>query len=92
MTVENIEELIDHMECLLDFIDEEFKSTKSKLDHFLTLNKISFRLLWAIFKPGTFAVSTHVTTDDKIAIKVIRSYLTKKDDGDVYVVPLLTIH
>jgi hypothetical protein len=84
MTAEQLEESIDHLECLLDFIDKDFSSTKQKLDHLIGQGKISFRLLWTLFKPGSTCVSLHSTTEDKVGFKVSRAIYTKREEVDIF--------
>jgi hypothetical protein len=84
MTIDQLEESIDHLSCLLDFIDKDFSSTKQKLDHLEAQSKISFRLLWTLYKPGSVAVSVHSTTEDKVGIKVARAVYTKREEVEVF--------
>ena len=51
-----------HLGLLIEHLDEEYESTTNQLNSLLAHRKITYDLLWALFKPGTLMYMTCPST------------------------------
>ena len=56
---------------LLLWLNEEFKTTDQKLQHLLP-DRVSWSLLWAVFREGSNATVIHETSGERMGIQVCR--------------------
>ncbi|KAF2401891.1 P-loop containing nucleoside triphosphate hydrolase protein [Trichodelitschia bisporula] len=71
--IKNLEDMINHVELLVSYLDIDYDETKKVLYPLLKTGHITFDLLWALFKPNTIAfTSTYGNLDDPRCFKVDR--------------------
>ena len=61
---------VSHLESLLEFLDREFEPAKEKIHTFLTEKKVTFDILWLIFRSGSDVIYKDPLSDVKCAGKV----------------------
>jgi hypothetical protein len=84
-----VKEQIAQCKLLLSYIDEDFMAVKAKLEAMLTAGVITYDLVWALFKPGSIAItSTHEGKGEPRCFQVSHSceYQERERGLEAYVV------
>jgi len=85
-TKENADvDLIEDIDILLRFIDEDYGDTIADCEHLISTNQITFNHLWALFPPNTLVYRYHDVTEQHQVLLYRRMSHLMKDEKGIYV-------
>jgi hypothetical protein len=73
-----------HLRLLLDFMQETFRVVENRLGPLLKNDQISYRYLWALFKPNTIVFMTCPFTKVPTCFKCDCGYPQERSDGSKF--------
>ena len=74
--------LIDDIETILQLIHDDYSDTIADVEHLISLNQITYELLWTLFPPNTCVYRYHdLTEQSQVLVCCSVSYERSQEEG-----------